>query len=170
MTITFTVFGIAQTAGSKRAFPFKKSDGTLGVRVSDDNPKGDNWKHAVAYSSREAYSGDLLSGPLAVTMRFYRPRPKGHFGKHGLNRTGLECSSPATRPDVLKLARCAEDALTGVLWRDDAQIVEEHLFKHWGEPARMEIEIQALAEAEAQLFENPEDMPAPWAKVRSVPF
>jgi Holliday junction resolvase RusA-like endonuclease len=162
MIITFTIYGTAQTAGSKRAFPFKKADGSLGVRVSDDNPKGRSWKNAVACSAHEVHRGDLLSGPLAVTMRFYRPRPAGHFGKHGLNKAGLEAIAPATRPDVLKLARCAEDALTGVLWRDDAQIVEEHLFKHWGEPARVEIEIQELVQAEAVLFESAGY--APWEK------
>lgn len=32
-------------------------------------------------------------------------------------------------PDVLKLARGVEDALTGIVWRDDAQIVNESLSK-----------------------------------------
>lgn len=154
MTITFTVYGNAQTAGSKRAFPFKRGDGSLGVRVSDDNPKGQSWKHAVASSAREVFTGSLLLGPLSVTMRFYRPRPSSHFGKHGLNKAGSEAIAPATRPDVLKLARAAEDALTGVLWRDDAQIVEEHLYKCWGEPARLEIEIAEMVQAEVSLFDS----------------
>ena len=164
MIITFTVFGIPQTAGSKRAFPFKRGDGSLGVRVSDDNPKGQTWKNAVAYSAREVHSEELLSGPLTVTMRFYRPRPQGHFGKNGLNKTGLSCPSPISRPDVLKLARCAEDALTGVLWRDDAQIVEEHLYKLWGEPARMEIEVEATGAKilTENLFQQ--EPQAPWEK------
>lgn len=144
--IKFSVIGIPQTAGSKRAFPFKRGDGSLGVRVSDDNPKGANWKQAVAYSALESLNGHrgLLTGALSVTMTFYRPRPAGHFGKNGLNKAGLSQLAPVSRPDVLKLARAAEDALTSVLWRDDSQIVEEHLFKHWGEPARMEIEIREL--------------------------
>ena len=166
MIITFTVYGNAQTAGSKRAFPFKRGDGSLGVRVSDDNPKGQSWKRDIAVSAREVHRGDLLSGPLSVTMRFYRPRPAGHFGKHGLNKTGQQMIAPISRPDVLKLARCAEDALTGVLWRDDSQIVEEHLFKHWGEPARVEIEIEELDSmgmSTASLFDKkPEVMP--WEK------
>jgi Holliday junction resolvase RusA-like endonuclease len=164
MTITFTVYGNAQTAGSKRAFPFKKHDGSLGVRVADDNPKGQSWKNAVACSARQVHRGDLLSGPLAVTMRFYRPRPQGHFGKHGLNKTGLEAIAPATRPDVLKLARCAEDSLTGIVWRDDAQIVEEHLYKQWGEPARVEVEIRELVQAEVSLFESSKEQSMPWEK------
>lgn len=145
--IKFSVIGIPQTAGSKRAFPFKRGDGSLGVRVSDDNPKGANWKQAVAYSALESLNGHrgLLTGALSVTMTFYRPRPAGHFKVHGeLSKAGLSQSAPVSRPDVLKLARAVEDALSLVIYRDDSQIVEEHLFKCWGEPARMEIEIREI--------------------------
>ena len=38
-------------------------------------------------------------------------------------------------PDVLKLARGVEDALTGIVWRDDAQIVNESLNKVVGAAA-----------------------------------
>jgi len=167
--IRFCVLGTAQTAGSKRGFIYKsKKDGKQHVAISDDNPKGQSWKHAVACSAREVHSESLLDGPLAVTMRFYRPRPKGHFGKSGLSKAGAESPWPAGRPDVLKLARCSEDALSGVIWRDDAQIVEEHLFKHWGEPARMEIEIREVERASVGLFDSVklQDMPAPWEKTR----
>ena len=50
--IQFTVPGIAQTAGSKRAFPFRRKDGRLGVAVSDDNRRSKDWKAAVAWSAR----------------------------------------------------------------------------------------------------------------------
>lgn len=68
----------------------------------------------------------------------------------------MESIAPATRPDVLKLARCAEDSLTGIVWRDDAQIVEEHLFKYWGEPARVEIEIKPADQVQELLFQPKE--------------
>jgi Holliday junction resolvase RusA-like endonuclease len=42
---------------------------------------------------------------------------------------------------VLKLARAVEDALTGVVWRDDAEIVAEGLAKLYGTPERVEISI-----------------------------
>lgn len=137
----FTVLGKAQTAGSKRAFPFRKKGGALGVRVSDDNPDNKSWQHAVRTAAREAYDGPLLDGPLFVGMTFYVPRPKGHFGS-GRNAGVLKPTAPSfpvTRPDALKLARAVEDALTGTLWRDDSQIVDEALLKHYGEPARVAI-------------------------------
>lgn len=154
--ITFTVFGQPQTAGSKRSFvlmnkktgePFRRPNGSIVVNTVDDNPEGRSWKESVARAALAARLGeaDLLTGAIAVTMSFYRPRPKGHYGKSGLNATGRASIAPTTRPDVLKLARCLEDALTGVVWQDDAQIVEEHLFKFWDEPVRVEVEIEQLA-------------------------
>jgi Holliday junction resolvase RusA-like endonuclease len=144
--IRFVAYGLPQPGGSKRAFPFKRATGELGVRVTDDNPKAKEWKQAVAWAAREAHTGPLLDGPLEVTMRFYRPRPKGHYKAgeraRGLNATGQLHPYPTSRPDVLKLARAAEDALTGVLWTDDARTVTLTVSKLWGDPAGVVIEIR----------------------------
>jgi Holliday junction resolvase RusA-like endonuclease len=148
--IQFTVYGKSQPAGSKRAMPIyrngangrqlvTRANGSPMIAVTDDNPKSCDWKHAVASAAREAYRGALLDGPLSVSFTFYRVRPKGHFGKHGLNKAGRDAEYPTTKPDVLKLARAVEDALTGIVWRDDSQIVDERIAKEWGEPARVEI-------------------------------
>lgn len=163
-TIRFTVFGEAKTAGSKRAFPIFRGSGPnrTFVRsiVTDDNPKSRDWKNAVSSAAGEVYRAELLKGALEVTFRFYTPRPVGHFGS-GKNARAVKSSAPArpaTRPDVLKLSRAVEDALTGVIWRDDAQVVTEHLEKHFGEPARVEIEISPCVDVVA-LPERPVEAP-----------
>jgi Holliday junction resolvase RusA-like endonuclease len=143
--ITFVVLGEAKPAGSKRAFAIRKGGVFTGrIAVMDANPNSKDWKQQVAYAAREAYGGQLLDGPLKVSLQFYRPRPKGHYGANGLNKKGRESKAPTSKPDVLKLARGVEDALSGVLYRDDAQIVCELLVKEWGEPARCEITIEPL--------------------------
>lgn len=147
MRLSFTVIGKPEPAGSKRAFIRK---GMRHPVVVDANDKSAPWKQEVA-SRAYAEHGErpLMTGPIAVSFKFYKPRLKGHFGKGKnagvLTAEGLANPYPATKPDALKLARGIEDALTGVVYRDDAQIVEEHLFKFWGEPARVEIEIEELA-------------------------
>lgn len=173
MTITFTVLGQPQTAGSKQSFvplhkttkePFRRPNGGIVVSTVDDNPKSKGWKKVVAKAAKEAHRGSLLSGPLAATFRFFRPRPQNHVGKLGLTKAGRESLAPDTRPDVLKLARAVEDAMIGVIYEDDAQIVEEHLFKQWGEPARVEVEIRELVESEVLLFESSKEKSMPWEK------
>lgn len=129
--INFLVVGEARPAGSKQAFPFRKQNGSLGVRVAHDNPHTKDWMSQVAEAARKAYNGPLLDGPIRLELSFKRPRPKGHYGRHGVRLSAP--AYPTTRPDTVKLTRAVEDALTGVLWRDDSQVVEHLLFKAWGE-------------------------------------
>lgn len=135
--VSFIVYGNAQPAGSKRAGMTKS--GRMFVR---DDAKGSRpWKSQVAQTAGEAMNGTgLLDGPLILTVRFFVPRPKGHFGARGLRPSAP--SWPAVRPDATKLLRAVEDACTGVIWRDDAQVVEQHVLKMYGEPARAEVEVE----------------------------
>ena len=144
--IRFTAIGKPQPAGSKSGAPIRRRNGSIGVAMRDSNPKAKPWQAIVANAAREAYSGDLLRGPLFVRMKFFLPRPKGHYGT-GKNAATLKASAPrhpTKKPDALKLARGTEDALTGVVYADDSQIVSERLVKRYGEPARVEIEIREL--------------------------
>lgn len=129
MIISFTVTGTPQPAGSKRGFPVRRRGGAIGVSIVDANPKSRDWKNYVTSVAQNSYKGPLLMGALKVTMFFNLMRPKGHFGAKGLRPSAPQ--SPTVKPDVLKLARGVEDALTGVIWRDDAQIVSEHIYKHY---------------------------------------
>lgn len=174
MKIEFTVYGKAEPGGSKSAFvprhpktkrPFEK-DGRIMVNVVDSNPNVGEWKKTVAKAAKKAYRGKLLSGALAVSFRFFRVRPEGHYGTSSLNLKGRTTPYPTTKPDVLKLARAVEDALTDVVWNDDALIVGEYLSKEWGE-ARVEISIEELnpkAEQPALLATEPEEPELPVAK------
>lgn len=145
-SVSFTVLGDAQPAGSKRAFTPKGWDRSI---VVDANPNAKAWQQQVAGEAMLALAGrsaPLFDGPILVEMTFYRSRPRGHFGS-GRNAGQLRASAPshpATRPDALKLARGTEDAMSGIVYRDDAQIVDERLIKRWGDPARVEIVVRAL--------------------------
>lgn len=147
--IMFAVYGTPQTAGSKKAFIVNAGKPHQRAIVTDDNTKSRSWKDQVAQAAGLAMAGagrSLYRGPLDVTFTFYRRRPKGHFGS-GRNAAVLKASAdrwPITKPDVLKLARAAEDALTGVVWHDDAQIVRELLVKEYGSPERCVVLVRPL--------------------------
>ncbi len=138
--IAFEVWGHAESAGSKRAFPFHKGGGALGVRVTDDNPKSREWKTLVSFEARNAYKGPPVEGAIRLTLLFEIVRPASHSGKRGLRKSARP--HPTTKPDVLKLARAVEDALTGIVYRDDSQIVEEYLKKSYGERARLIVRVE----------------------------
>lgn len=141
--LRFSVIGVAKPAGSKRGFVNPKN----GRVIITDDSKNKPWRQEVAGAGAVAMGdAELFLGALAVTFTFVRPRPRGHFGT-GRNAGVVKASSPAfpvTRPDVLKLSRAAEDALTGIVWRDDSQIVDERLLKVWGAPERLEVVVREL--------------------------
>lgn len=163
--IAFTVYGTAEPAGSKRAFVVGGK-----ARVTDANRKSAPWKQEVASQGAEATADlDLLDGPLAVCFTIYVPRPAGHFGKAG-NVLPSARVFPTVKPDLLKLARGIEDALTGIVWRDDSQIVSERLFKMYGEPARVEIQIREILPNETTLAAGlPLAIPTPPPDERIAP-
>lgn len=138
--VRFTVYGVAQPAGSKRAFLNRK---TGRVVVTDDAKHSRPWKSEVSAAAIEATgSAELLDGPLSLSVRFVVPRPKSHFGVRGLRPSAP--AWPAKKPDATKLLRGVEDALNRIVWRDDAQVVVQRVEKVYGEPARCEVVVSTL--------------------------
>lgn len=143
--ISFTVYGRAEPAGSKRGFAIPGR----GVRIVDANPNAAEWKRVVAEAAGPMMQGlALLTGPVGAEMIFWRVRPASHY-RTGRNAHLLRADAPirpCTKPDLLKLARAVEDALTGTCYRDDCQIAEEALASWYGSPARVEIKLAELKE------------------------
>lgn len=114
--LTFRVVGIAQSMGSKRAFVPK---GWTRPVITDSNRNLKAWQSLVAHAAGEAVQGcdgwQILDGPVRLSVAFYLPRPKG-LPKRTIAHTKA--------PDVSKLVRSTEDALSGIVYRDDSQIVE----------------------------------------------
>jgi crossover junction endodeoxyribonuclease RusA len=123
--IKFFVPGLPKTAGSKRVFMVKGRP-----IITDDNAKSKDWKSDIKH-----FAIDMMKEippfdcALEVTFEFLLPRPKSHFGKLGIRKSAP--GYPRGRPDVLKLSRAVEDALSGICWKDDAQIVSEKLRKRY---------------------------------------
>lgn len=138
--ITFFVAGIPKPAGSKRGFYIPKLKRVI---ITDANPNSKDWKTDVKHAAQEVYSGPLLGCAIYLKLTFYMLRPKSHY-RSGKNATTVKDGAPiypAGKPDVLKLARGVEDALTQIIWKDDAQIVSEKLLKRYGEMPGVQIEI-----------------------------
>lgn len=141
---TLTVFGHAEPAGSKRNVSWQAKDGRTGQNLIEANPKAGGWKRLIAREAGPLWMGKpLILGPIEVHFTFYIPRPKSHYGARGnlLPSSPSRPSRPSRKPDCGKLSRGVEDALTGIIYRDDGQIVTEHHEKYWGTPERVEISI-----------------------------
>jgi crossover junction endodeoxyribonuclease RusA len=137
--ISFWVAGVPQPGGSKKGFYNPK----LGrVMITEDNKRCAPWRAAVSQAAMEATS-TMLEGPLRLHFSFVMPRPKGHFGtgkKAGMLKPSAP-QFPAQRPDASKLTRSSEDALKGILWRDDSQIVTQVITKRYGAQAGLMVTV-----------------------------
>ncbi len=127
----FWVPGIPKPGGSKRVFINRKTGKPI---VTDAAGKGNKeWRAQVAFMASKVFLAPMV-GPLEFTIQFSFLRPLGHFGS-GKNKGQVKASAPpfpATRPDCTKITRSTEDALTGIAWRDDAQVVRQHISKGYG--------------------------------------
>src|SRR5215471_11565162 len=131
-SISFFVPGIPAPGGSKRGIYNAKLGRTL---IFENNPeKNRNWRASVALAASEAMKGKTpLTGPISLEVAFMMARPKSHFNSKGV----LKPSAPmchVKKPDLLKLARSTEDAMTGIVWQDDALICWERLSNRYGFP------------------------------------
>lgn len=87
---------------------------------------------AAAIEALEAGGPTFPTGPVSLAVTFRVARPKGHYrtGKHAALLRDSAPVWPAVKPDVSKLVRATEDALTEAgVWRDDAQVASLVAFK-----------------------------------------
>lgn len=134
--VAFWVDGVPGTAGSKTPIPYRDRGGRIRVALRDGRTRKAAhahaaWRETVAATARACYRGPLLVGPVQLAVVFVRPRPQSHLRADGTVRPSAP-AWPAVRPDTSKYLRALEDALSGVLWADDAQIVLHQLAKVWG--------------------------------------
>jgi Holliday junction resolvase RusA-like endonuclease len=131
--VRFFVAGKPEPAGSKKPVPARRAsffpivvrsvrELLSMVQIVDDNDKARSWKKLVANVALYEMAGisRMADVALGVRIEFVLARP-GSVTRH----------YPFKRPDALKLARAVEDALTGVVWVDDAQICKEYIDKRY---------------------------------------
>ena len=160
MTINITVYAIPGPQGSKKAIGTgTTADGHSFTRMAESSKKVRPWRKAVEKAATAAYRGAPLDCPLRVRMVFTMPKPA--------SAPKRKQTWPMRYPDVSKLCRATEDALTKAgVWKDDARVCEyERLAKVFPneDPEALaspgvRIEIRVLAEvvATAPLFQQSE--------------
>lgn len=122
--INFHVPGIPAAQGSKRHLG-------NGVMV-ESSKRVKPWRTDVRQAAID-HCPEPITGPVALDLEFRFPRPKSHHGT-GRNANQLKPSAPRAhtqKPDLDKLARAIGDALAGIAYRDDSQIIQTLARKAW---------------------------------------
>jgi Holliday junction resolvase RusA-like endonuclease len=142
--VVVEVRGLPKPAGSKRVFLVGKGAERRPVVTDDSGAAGRDWRASVQDAIARAHRADPLEGPLDVCFYFVVPRPRGHFRADGRTLRPSAAPYPTARPDVSKLVRAVEDAATGLLWRDDSQLVTQVATKRYGPRPGVVIHCRAL--------------------------
>jgi len=128
-----TVPGTPIPQGSLRSFKHSKT----GAVVTPQMSKVIEQRERIAYAAQMGAPFQFLdiTVPVQMKLHFFFARPKSHYGT-GRNSKTVKASAPAwhtQRPDIDKLERLVLDALTGILFADDSQVVKCESSKHWVE-------------------------------------
>jgi len=139
-TISFEVFGIPQTKGSAKAFPFRRKDGRLGVAVGNDNKKTQLWGAMIHQTAQQHKPETPWDGPISLLLVFNLKMPQDVQKRHAKGR--LEWHTK--KPDLDKLLRAVKDALKGVIYLDDSQVVESRCRKVYAQAPGVVIHISRV--------------------------
>jgi crossover junction endodeoxyribonuclease RusA len=106
----FEALGVPRPQGSLTPWV----DRTGRVRASHSTGvAGARWRGTVAAAARDAWHERPMTGPVGIRLLFRLPRPNG-----------VDPGYAVAPPDVDKLSRAVLDALSGILYVDDAQVVQ----------------------------------------------
>jgi Holliday junction resolvase RusA-like endonuclease len=140
--IQFTAYGIPAPKGSTKAF-FRP--GMKFPVVTEDNKHTRPWEAIVkdaALQEMMRKSLTMSTGPLHLHVDFHMPRPKS---------LPKRVSHHTKKPDLDKLLRAVKDALTGIVWHDDAQVVHVVASKDYAggsEMPRVNVRVESVDEEE----------------------
>ncbi len=124
--IQIEVFGVPRPGGSK--IPGINKQGKQYVRPASKYTA--EWMQTVRLAARAQYKGRLLGDAVVMDLEFRMPRPKYHFRKNGTLTNGAPTSHTKT-PDRTKLLRSTEDALKGIVFKDDCQVCMGETIKRY---------------------------------------
>lgn len=142
MIIELFVHGRAASAGSKTGFINKKTGKIIMTPASKYTKP---WVEAVKGEAIfRGYNGKfILENAIKLSIEFHIIRPKGHYKEDGTLKKSAR-PYPTVQPDLTKLIRSTEDALTGLIWRDDSQVVKQETSKIYKLPQGAVIKIEEI--------------------------
>ncbi|GAA5417963.1 hypothetical protein Pryu01_03041 [Paraliobacillus ryukyuensis] len=136
--IKFTIPGEPVAQGRPRAGKTK-----YGKTVLYDPSKSKNYKQYIKLVASQHVPVKQIEGQISMRLKIYRQIPKSMTKK--LRKASIdEIHRPTTKPDCSNIAKGIEDALNGMIYKDDSQIVDLRVSKYYSENPRVEVEIKVL--------------------------
>jgi Holliday junction resolvase RusA-like endonuclease len=139
--LSVRVYGLPVAQARAGARIFKDASGTPRVSMFD-RPNCRDWKRTVVGQVLDHKPpAPIGEAPLAIELTFHLPRPQS-LPKRVLHHI--------KKPDCSNLLRAVEDALKGVVYRDDSQLVDVVVRKRYSDAPGVEIRVVHVVEAPPQ--------------------
>lgn len=116
-----------------------------------DPPKSAAYKKLVAYHAMQHKPKQLLEGELSVEILVFKESLKS-FSKKKMELAESGQLRPTTKPDADNYAKGPLDALKGIIWKDDGQVVDLVARKFYSSKPRIEVTVRTLDETQIELF------------------
>lgn len=112
----------------------------LGKYVGVTPEKTQAAEEEIGWLARCESGRDMMEGALRLTVRFYYPIPRS-WPKWRQKEAAADSPKqrPTVKPDLDNLLKLVKDALTGIAWHDDAQIVDLTAHKYYSLEPRTDI-------------------------------
>ena len=91
----------------------------------------------MAYYSNSKVKTDE---PVQVNIKAYMQIPQS-ISKKKQNKMANGTIRPTKKPDLDNIAKVVCDALNGIAWNDDKQVIDLHIVKYYDLAPRVEVEI-----------------------------
>ncbi|WP_207695550.1 RusA family crossover junction endodeoxyribonuclease [Enterococcus sp. DIV0212c] len=92
-----------------------------------------------------------LDCDLEVEIIFYRELLKS-FSKKKTEQALAGQLRPNTKPDIDNYVKAVFDGINGIIWKDDARVVDLKTSKYYSDKPRTEVIIRTLSEQQESLF------------------
>lgn len=133
MRVEFNIHGTPQPQGSAKSFIPK---GWKRAVITTANPGLKSWRQDISITALQAM-GEMepMLGPVMVEATFYFAKPKS---------TSKKVVFKITKPDVDKTLRGLLDGLSGIVFRDDAQVVQCKISKSFRDQEGTHVIVQTV--------------------------
>lgn len=137
MIVAFTVPGDPVAKGRARSFV---RAGHVAHYTPEKTAKYENLVKLAAYKAM--LGAEVIDCPVLLVVHAFLPIPQS-WSKKKQQSAAIGSIVPTKKPDLDNLVKSIKDGMNGVVWRDDAQVVDLIASKRFGEP-RVEIEVRKI--------------------------
>lgn len=97
-----------------------------------------NYEDIIKAAATEAMTEPPIETPISVFVYIAVPVPMSYSKKRKENcLVGIE--KPVKKPDIDNVAKCFLDAMNGIVYKDDSQVVSLHVTKVYGTVGQVEV-------------------------------